>query len=102
MTGRPAPRVAYERVHDRAARVTERGMDDRPRRFVDREQRLVFIKDVEGRVLSGHRAPLNGVGKRDSDDISERGARRCSADYRAVYRDAPGLDPCLNASPRGA
>ncbi len=41
----PVAHVVQERVHERARGVAGSGMDDEPRRLVDREQVVVFVQD---------------------------------------------------------
>ena len=74
-------------------------MRDDARRLVDGEEMVVFIDDVERKILCRRLAPLGEVrGKRDGDAIAG-GEPQCSAAgglavdaHRAVVD--PGLDAC--------
>src|SRR6266540_4323175 len=77
------------------ALVPSRGNREQPRRFVDHEQRVVFMDQAERRGKGGPRPPAQGycVGCTDRQPAIPLD--------RAVDGDAPCLEPLLEAAPRG-
>jgi hypothetical protein len=77
-------------------------VDDDARRLVDRDQVLVFVQDVERKVLGRHRGPgRSGIGRQgDRQDVASRHAGRGAADRPAVDRHAACSDPGLHARAR--
>jgi hypothetical protein len=71
------------------------------RRLVDGEQIVVFMDDVEGRLLGGHDAARRELWKRHRHHVALGGAYRGSADEPAVDRDPSAFDPRLDTRSRG-
>src|SRR6185436_6875066 len=74
-----------------------------PRRFVDREQVMVFEKDVErcGIRLDPAREGESGFGNIHRQHVAGRDSRRDAANGFAIDADGSSIDPRLNPGSRG-
>ena len=86
-----------QRVHHRARRVSVGRVHDDAGRFVDREQMIVLVQDIEPDVFRRHHGVSHWLREHDGHDVAERGARGDAADRCAVHGDEAILDPRLDA-----
>jgi hypothetical protein len=86
-------------VDERAAVMASRGMDDQARRFVDRDDVFIFVKDIQ-RDLFRLRARGNWFGPRNLDGVA--GVWRVSRFYSSsVYENGAVFDHALQNAARG-
>ena len=100
---RPPPSMPDEKVHQRSGRLRVRRVYDDSRRFVDREQVMVFEKDVEraGIRLDAPREGESGFGNNDRQHVAGRDSRRDAANGFAIDADGSSIDPRLNSGAGG-
>ena len=93
----------HEKVHQRSGRLRVSRVHDDARRFVDREQVMVFEKDVEraGIRLDAPSEGEGGFGNIDRQHVAGRDSRRDTANGSAIDADGSSIDPRLNPGAGG-